>query len=645
MEVTSDILELLKGYSAKQRGAVIEFSEFAEYIRHYAQYHVNENGALATYLGSTDETLRAELARLASTRQIVLTDHAQGKQTIFVVSAFMERYAETYKDIDKNISVPFPNINDIPKNIPADVVSKVQASELLPELMDKGEQKKSTLYALQFNRNVAAVLFPSSVPVNQLVKLCLKKLQDMLRREEFHDYFLKKLVTANPGKEMVVKNFFTLFVARPEDALDSLKATGDNFYSWNQLCYFIQQDYIKHKDLTLEEVNVLQSISIIEIVISYFKTKAADKAQKTRAFEEFDSLLANPPYYFTKDDIEKMHDAHGKLLLGQYSKEELNEHIAAMRAEAVGNSLPELLVFKNDEGEGYFILKSKIMQLIIRLCNDARAVIRNSISHVWKKALLDFETLPEMKDQPAFERCLERELQAAEPVLFSLLHASFLPVVAFEDNTPGHIALYRNGVLVPYSELLLISRQEIYTNAKVTLPFWYSLPVVSWLMAFFKRKSKAKKGQGKSNETATEKMLKQEKAEEVEKMSRLNAADKTAPRSRKAVRNVALAAEQKLVPSNSTLDRELEGYLGEWNDRLNGPARGNLTTDVNGLIRDYLRKVLRSLKAEGFSPERISSLAKSLAESPSLMKIKNHPALARYIELYMIKLLKNLPSA
>ena len=127
-------------------------------------------------------------------------------------------------------------------------------------------------------------------------------------------------------------------------------------------------------------------------------------------------------------------------------------------------------------------------------------------------------------------------------------------------------------------------------------------------------------------------------------MSKLNAADKTAPRSRKAVRNVALAAEQNLVPANSTLDRELEGYLSEWNDRLGGPARDNLTTDVNGLIRDYLRKVLRTLRAEGFSPTRITSLATSLAESPSLMKIKNHPALARYIELYMIKLLKNLPS-
>ena len=65
--------------------------------------------------------------------------------------------------------------------------------------------------------------------------------------------------------------------------------------------------------------------------------------------------------------------------------------------------------------------------------------------------------------------------------------------------------------------------------------------------------------------------------------------------------------------------------------------------DVNNLIRDYLRKVLKSLKTENMSEERIESLAQSLEESPSLMKIKNHPALRRYIQLYMIKLLKNIP--
>ena len=137
-------------------------------------------------------------------------------------------------------------------------------------------------------------------------------------------------------------------------------------------------------------------------------------------------------------------------------------------------------------------MKDKIMPLIIRLCNEASSVIRDSLSRAWFKSLLEFETLPEMKESVPFEKCLERELHAAQPILYSLLHASFLPVVAFEDNTPGRMTLYRNGLLVPYSELLLVSRQEIYLNAKMKLPVWYSIPVVSWLVSLFIKKPKKK---------------------------------------------------------------------------------------------------------------------------------------------------------
>ena len=108
---------------------------------------------------------------------------------------------------------------------------------------------------------------------------------------------------------------------------------------------------------------------------------------------------------------------------------------------------------------------------------------------------------------------------------------------------------------------------------------------------------------------------------------------------------MALSVEKDLVPENSSLERELKAYLSEWNDRLDPKVFDNLTLDINNLIRDYLRKVLRTFKNEDVSRERIESLAKSLDETPSLMKIKNHAALRRYIELYVVKLLKNLPSS
>ena len=642
MEVTSNVLELLKNYSLKQRVVCVEFAEFADYVRHYAQHHVNESGWLGAFLGTTDDTLQDELRKLAASKQIVLTNASQGKQMIFVVPSFMQSYAEKYKEIELNIGVPFPNINDLPKNVPAEVLTKVQASDFLCERLEIENAGGSVLYCLSFDKGIPGLLFPSTLPVSLLIKLVLKKIQDMLRKEEYHDYFLKKLTISNPGKELSMKNFFTLLVARPEDAFDALRSNGENFYYWSQLCYFVQQDYNKRKDYTLEEINTLQCIAVLEISTAFYKSRAAERTQTENAFKEFDRLISSPPYYFSKDDIEKFKDSHGKSLLGQYTKEALNDRLTSMHSETVGNSLPQLLIFRVEEKEGYFIMKDKIMPLIIRLCNEASAVIRDSLSRVWFKSLMEFETLPEMKEQAPFEKCLERELRVAQPVLYALLHSSFLPVVSFEDNTPGRITLFRNGLLVPYSELLLVSRQEIYLNAKMKLPVWYSLPVVSWLVALFMKKPKKKKGK-KEYQTATEGTIRMEKDASEKKMKELESKDK-GPRSRsKAFRNIAVSAEQQLVPENSTLDRELKAYLSEWNDRLDSGTFDNLTLDVNNLIRDYLRKVMKSLKTENMSVERIESLAQSLEESPSLMKIKNHPALRRYIQLYIIKLLKNIP--
>ncbi len=632
-EVTSNIFTLLKGFSAKQRSAVIDFSEFADYVRSYAQHHINE-------------TLEGDLKKLSSSRQVVITSKSQGSQTIFVISSFIEQYSDRYKDIDVNISIPFPNTNDIPKNVPTNIVTKVQGGEQIMNFLDGRDSSDKTLYAMDFGKGIPDLLFPSSVSVNMLIKLALKKLQDLLRKEESHDYFLKKLTNANPGKELTIKNFFNHFVQRPEDAMDALKINGDNFYSWSQMCYFIRQDYNKLKDLTTEDINILQSIFIIETTASYYKAKTAEKTAKEAAFKEFDQKLASPPYYFNKSDIEGMKDSRGKLLLGEYTQDELNEHIKELHTPGPGNSLPSLLLFKLDDGSGFFILKEKVMAVVLRLCNDARSVIRDGLSKEWYLALKRFETLPEMKDQLAFEGCLERELAAADPILYAILHAHFLPVIAFEDSTPGRITLYRNGELVSYSELLLISRAEIYSNARMKLPFYYTIPGLSWLISLIKNAKNKKKDKKKGYETVAEKILTEDKEKSAAKLQSINANDKSGMLSRaKAIRTEAAGVESELVPETSTLDRELEGYLSEWNDRLDKQAYENLREDINSLVRDYVRKTVRTFKNDNVSLERIQSLAKSLEESPSLLKIKNHPALLRYIELYMVKLLKNLPSS
>lgn len=67
------------------------------------------------------------------------------------------------------------------------------------------------------------MLYPSTLPILNFVDIAIGKIRHMLRKEEFHDYFLKKIRISNPGKELSAKNFFTQVVTRPTDTLESLK--------------------------------------------------------------------------------------------------------------------------------------------------------------------------------------------------------------------------------------------------------------------------------------------------------------------------------------------------------------------------------------------------------------------------------------
>jgi hypothetical protein len=208
----------------------------------------------------------------------------------------------------------------------------------------------------------------------------------------------------------------------------------------------------------------------------------------------------------------------------------------------------------------------------------------------------------------------------------------------------GKLILFHDGVLVPYSELLMSRSNEIYTKARSKLPFWYTMPVVSWILSAIHRKSKAQR-QKDSEKSATAKLLDEEKAQADARQDELDAKDALDPKKnrKKELRRAATNIEAQIVPASSTIDRELESYMSEWNDRISKQAHDDLEQDINTLIRDYTRRVLRTNKTEAFTRERISSLAEALVDTPTLMKIKNHPALKRYVELYMVKLIKNIP--
>jgi len=639
MTNVTNILPLLKSFAIHQNSGYVPYYEFADYMRRFAQKHIAEHPEMALFLSQSQEPLQKELFSLFDAKKIYLCMSNGDIKAIVVPAFFCEKFTGRINEALNNPAIPYPLITDLAKQIPRDMVQRRNAGDLLVDILSGAVKPNgNVVYGLILPKELPVVLIPGNLNAPLLVDVALGKIRHMLRKEEYHDYFLKKLKISNPGKELTAKNFFTQFVTKPTEALEALKTSGDSFYYWSQLCFFIRQDYEKVKDYTAEDISVLQSVYITEFVTAYYKNKAQQDLQRATALKSLEQVLQKPPYYFSKETILKFVDSKGIPLLGQYSNDDLNNYLKEKTTTSESDSLPELLTFKTFNNQVYYINKSKVLPLVIRLCADARDTVKSSITKDWYGIYRQFETVPEMSDSKAFEKRLEQEVKICSPILYALLNSNFLSLVHYESRVnhnpaSSKINLFANGTLLPYSELLMINRQELVSDAKIMLPFWYTVPIISWIAALILKPSKKDKSRKKKIEAAREKTVLAEE-EPVQKPV------KTDPK--RELRNAAKSLETQLVPEGSTLERELSAYNHQWNRMLNKKLAMDLTEDVNSLIRDYIRKILRTLHGSTFTLERIQNLATTLAKTPSLSKIQDQEQLVMYIQLYIVKLIKNI---
>lgn len=631
MATTSNLSAIIRYYAEKQKSPFIDLKEFSAYVKKYAEHHVEEQSELVKYLGDPSGTLTAELQGL-SEKHLVAIITSNNKKTIVSITFLSSKYANLYKDMMKNESIPYPQATDLPKAFPNQVLEHKVLSQYIPAIIEKDNSKSPLLYILDFARDLPPMLIPACVPIKALLDTAQQKVRKILKKDEFHDYFLKKLRSTNPTKEISIKNFYTHFVDTENYQFAEFQ-DGEDYYIWNQALYYIRQDFEKIQDRTGEDTNILQAVQILETHSSYLKEKFQNEHKRSEAIKELESSLAKSPYFFSMPQILKFQDQNGRLLYGQYTEDDLKEFLQKMTTDGEANELPQLLVFKVESGTRYYVYKKKVSQVVVRLCNEAHDSIEKQLEDHWYDVMMDYERLPEMSNASEFEACLHELVEKNSPILYSLLNANFMTILSYEhddDNMDG-FRLFVDGKLLPYSDLLMLKNSKILANAKSRLPFYYTLPVISWIMSLFSGRSKEKK------RATTSVVVEKNPFEEEEKKS------DSAPKQTKtqALASNAKAIAKDLVPEGSTLDRELNYLTKQWNKMISKEAYNNLTEDVNSLIRDYTRRVVKTLSATSFTKERVENLAKTLVNTPNMQKIKEDKALTEYVILYMLRLVSN----
>lgn len=634
MATSVNLSSILRNFATKQESPFVYIRDFCDYIKKYAAKNLEQQPNLVQYIEISEASLTKELEELASKHEVYLTTQG-GKPVVIVITYYSVLYANRFKDIVSNITVPFPCVTDLPKQLPVEAIEKTDASEIIPKLQQEQDVKSPVLYCMMMPRDIPAILFPACVPVQFLTRAAMAKIRHMLKKDEYHDYFQKKLRNANPTKEIGSQTFYTRFLQHPDNADQTFDFNGDAFYFWSQLCYFIRIDFEKIKDRTIEDINVLQALSICEIWMMSLKEKANAQQVREDALRELEAALARPPFFYSMDSILKIRDSKGALLYGQYNEDDLKEFLQKLTTESENNELPKILVFKVETGARYFIYKQRVFQLVVRLANEAHDTIEKDLTDKWFNSLSEYSKLPEMKDKKAFETVLKDEVRTLSPVLWSLLNANFLTMLNYENDhseNANSFHIFSNGKLLPYSELLMLSNSSILSTAKIMLPFWHTIPILSWIMSMIN----SKKNEKKTRKKAIKEFSADDIPDDTPKQSPGRYVNK-----KEAVIEAARNVADELVPSGSTIDRELDSYLKLWNKMITKEAHASLTEDVNSLIRDYTRKVIRTISASTFTVDRVRTLAETLVKTPNMQKIKENDALTMYVELYILRLLSN----
>ncbi|UTC66552.1 MULTISPECIES: hypothetical protein [unclassified Treponema] len=618
MIIFTDLLHLLRMFSLRRNSPQVTLIPFQDYLHRYARHFLQQKPELAVHLEISLETLLSELKKIQDEGNIEITTDKSNTTIIFVPYYHVDNIARQYASLEQHPDIPFPLLTDLPRNFPGKLLKAITISDDIAVLNPESKEN-SFLYALNYNGDIPPLIFPGSYKTDKLLNLALDKIKLFLSKDESRDYMQKRLIIANPGKEFTVKTFISKTMAHSVNSFQNVKESGDNYILWGQLCAFIKQEFAKKNEKLPDEIALLQAAGILEYLNNYYRNRAQKDIQTDTALKNLLLALQKPPYYFTMKQITKFTDSRGVPLLGQYSEETLQNFMKEKTSTSEKYIIPDILTFANSSNDRFYLLTEKVVPLLISLINEARKPVREICIKKWHEMLINFEQDSSMKNDAAFNELLKEITAHSAPNLYGLLNASFILSIIADPRLNEIQAMEINRIFpagkpAAYHEILMLNRYEILSDTKILLPFWYTIPIISSIIAFFKKKRKKPEP------------VQQEKKEVVYK------------KPKQKLRDVAEKVSISFIPEGMTLDQALEKTLDEWNHTLGHPMRENLTEDVNALIRDYLRGINRTISVAGFTADRVRGLAKTLAESPGLLKIKDRKALQNYIELYILKL-------
>ena len=624
MTPKTDLYSIIISYANKNNSPYIKVDSFLEFLGQYAKNHI--------WVKDTAVKFSVELSALMEGGKCELLENTD-EGWIYLTHYYPDLIRKAYQNAEGDTDIPFPSEESLRIKLPQTHIRPLGCGDDLFSYLDAPQDSDTPILRIDFPDGFGSALVLAGLIPRRLTEIAILKIWNYLRKDVNKEYVLRKLIIQLHSRSSSVRDQFNRILIKPLDCYNAIKE-GEEFSGlfWGHFCAVLKNDIKKKNERLHEDIAVVQSAYIIETVSGYYKALAIKKRETELAFKSLDIRLSRPPFLYTMDQICKFANDKGILLLSIYSRENLEAWLRTKTTESNNNGLPALLIVRGEGKERFFVLKDKIPALCVRLFNMARIQVKDALTRHWRRLLLNYNTEPAMENNEEFEKILLAFTKKYCPTLTTLLDDPKLPLVyreaeQSESSASSQARIFSKGQLLPYSSLLFLQRKELLSDIKLMLPFWYSLPIITAIIAFFKnllRNKKASKPLPADIEDPGEVVLKdKDRAGEI--------------------RAAAQDLELLLVPPKYTMDSYLEELESRWSRLIDKKARENLIEDVRTMIRDNLRGYLRIYKKFRLTQEAISQLAQNIILSSSaLASLSGRDSLILYAELYLIKLLRNV---
>jgi hypothetical protein len=647
-----DVYQLLRSFAHRNSLSEVEYKPFSQAVQRQARLSDQSEPVFRDLALNPDLVLVPRLFLLAKDRKVSLEMAGNEVRSIILPEHYAEVFHQEYRRMDENPDVPFPDEDSLKLLVPGEWIQSVALDTDLGVISEAQGERTVPLFRIVFPDNVRPIVVPSAFVPDKLLEFAVLKIRQYLRKGGNKEYIQSKLLYAFTGKEGQFKDAFGAVLTKPTEAIAALKGPGSDFTFpfWAYLVSAIKKDLEKKTDQTAEDWATHQAALLCEFYANHFKGKAQRLVDLELALKSVDAGIRKPPYHFSLEEILSFKDAKGMPLPSVFGSEEIETRLREKSTKAEPGLLPELLVVAFGGGGGIrraYVAKDRALLLAMRQITEARAELRSRILEAWRTLIEDYRSCEAMEDDDAFRKELLAQIDARFPLLYALIRDRLLPLVFEETKAKGEAPaelerLFYKGELAPIDEVLDLSRKALLVDARMLLPFWYSIPILSGIARFFKRL--AHRSEDRKARRRKGRLVAENAAAAIPTPGPAPHGGSAADR-RAEFAQAAAKVAKTLIPSGYSVEEYLVELEGRWNTQINLQSKRNLTEDVDSLVRDYLRGVLRTMRGSTFTIERVKNLAATLADSPSLLQIKNHQALELYIQLYMAKLLcpKNTP--